>query len=454
MADETVTTQTVTNAPTPAPSQTEGVVVSAPSAGTDAKPVETSSTSTPLTVEQASKAFRERLTDAEKNTPLEVEDTSASLDPNEGFEPPTLGADGRWRHKDGSFAPDPTKPVAEQAAPAEAAPVDPNAPVVDPAAVVDPNAPPVETQPEPITVTLKGRNGEAREVEVTDPDLADLLRANANDGMRRNEFNAKSATLEAGFAELNAFKQMIEENPEDVVLAHMKPDAQARLAESLIATHWDALVERILALDADPSRRAVVAAETRVRTMQQAQRLNDVRASSERASQIETAVRAMIPESVSDSTIEQFMSDAGSDVARAIQSGKAVTPDSVKEILAPRIALYRFDEAKTPTVVGANAVPSTAGTQASASPVVVRPAVSLKQAPAVTGAPSVVDPAKAALRTQQLIQARSISAAVAPSGAGAPAVRAPAVPKGATIEEASKHLRQTLGRSGWAQATP
>jgi|SRR6185312_16325126 len=445
MADETVTTSTV--AASPAPSQTEGVVVSAPSAGTDAQPKATDTNAQPLSIEEASKAFREKLTDAEKNTPLEVEDTSTSLDPNEGFEPPVLGADGRWRHKDGSFAPDPTKPVEEGAAtdPANAE-ADPNAPVADP------NAPPIEAQPEPVTVQLKGRNGEVKEVEVTDPELADLLRANANDGLRRDEFNRKRATLESGFAELNAFKQMVAENPEEVVLAHMNPEAQTRLAESLIATHWDALVERILALDADPSRRAVVAAETRVRRIEQAQRLNEIKASSERAAQIETAVRAMIPESVDEATVNQFMDDAGSDVARALQAGTNVTPESVKEILAPRIALYRFNEAKSPTVVGVNAVPSTA-TTASQAPAVARPAVSLKQTPAATGATPVVDPAKAAARTQQLNASRSISAAVAPSGAGAPAVRAPAVPKGATIEEASKHLRQSLGKSGWSAAT-
>ena len=448
MADETVTTSTV--AASPAPSQTEGVVVSAPSAGTDAQPKATDTNTQPLSIAEASKAFREKLTDAERNTPLEVEDTSASLDPNEGFEPPVLGADGRWRHKDGSFAPDPTKPVEEGAAtdPADA-PVDPNAPVTDP--IADPNAPPAEAQPEPVTVQLKGRNGEVKEVEVTDPELADLLRANANDGLRRDEFNRKRATLESGFAELNAFKQMVAENPEEVVLAHMNPEAQTRLAESLIATHWDALVERILALDADPSRRAVVAAETRVRRIEQAQRLNEIRASSERAAQIETAVRAMIPESVDESTVNRFMDDAGSDVARALQAGTNVTPESVKEILAPRIALYRFNEAKGPTVVGVNAGQSTA-TTASQTPAVARPAVSLKQTPAVTGATPVVDPAKAAARTQQLNASRSISAAVAPSGAGAPAVRAPAVPKGATIEEASKHLRQSLGNSGWSAA--
>src|SRR5689334_6090533 len=85
----------------------------------------------------------------------------------------TQGADGRWRNPDGTFAPPP---------PAEA--------VTDVGEDAGATAPDTPTEPAPIVVKLRGRaeTDPEVEIEVSDPTIAERLRQNANDGMRKGEY--------------------------------------------------------------------------------------------------------------------------------------------------------------------------------------------------------------------------------------------------------------------------
>lgn len=430
MADEVTTT---TSTPTTAPADNAGVSVSTTQVTT---PVVTAPVTTaPASIADASKTYLASLTADQKATPLsdpvtETADDEAPVTLD--FEAPTFDeATGQWRNKDGTFAP---------------APADADATTVT---ATDPNAPPATeesaAEPAPIVVPLKARDGSVKEIEVTDPEVADMLRANANDGMRRDEFNRRIDGVQSREAELREFETILQTNPEHV-FSRLPQASQERLAESIIATHWDAIIDRIARMDQDPTYRVTVAAEARVRQTELAQQTQQAIAEQRYTGQLETACRALIPESVDQATAERFMFDASNDLSKILPT-RRVQPSELAEVLAPRIALYRFNESAK-----ADNTDSASSTTAPVAPPVIR---AVMRAPAVTTAsavPSTQTTGVAVPRTvmtdgQRIAHAqtgRAIAAAVAPAGAGAAPVRVQ-VPVHATVEEASKYVRTQLG---------
>lgn len=435
----TAPTETAPSLPTPV-----GSVVSAPDVASAPTPAKAPS------IADATKAYLAALSPDAKTAPLAepepVEDTPESLAADLAFEPPVFdAATGKWRNKDGTFAEAPATDAPATETPAEAAPVEEAAPATEP-----------ETPA--IRVELKDRNGNVVPIEVTDQQTAELLQANARDGLRRDEFNRRISSVEQREAELRAFETALRTNPDEVVLSRLSPDAQARIAVALIAQHWDAVYPSLEAMAADPSQRIVTATQAQLRQTQQQVEFQRVRAAEQRGVALESAVRSLVPESVDPETADRFLRDAVSDLTYHMQS-RDVQPTDVAALLAPRVALYGF-RADAPTGAAPNAlsaVPSAPATGVPVSPAAApAPAIPVARPVSVTAAPAasagsvvsaarVAPPVDAATIARQQ-QQRARAAASAPAGAGAPPVSV-RLPADATksIEDASRYVRQHVG---------
>jgi hypothetical protein len=289
-------------------------------------------------------------------------------------------------------------------------------------------------------VTLRRRDGSTRDVIIEDPELAQEIRQNMNDGMRRREFLEAKASIEAREAQLKQIDAMLEHNPEAVVYQSLNDDQKIRLTQLLVAEHWDAIVPIINAFAENPSERITTTTEAQARMRQQNTQLQSFTAAQESAANVRKAVAALIPETAEQDIAEQFWSDASNDVQRAIARGEKVDPASVATILAPRLKLYGFATAGSAPAAAAMPRITLASPAPSSSPAAQ---------PANDAAKQLADAKAAQKRIRLRQQQRTNAAAVPPAGAGAAPVRMPAVPAGSTIQEASKQLRKMGG--GWAQ---
>lgn len=331
-------------------------------------------------------------------------------------------AQGQWHRPDGTFA------NAEEIAAIDAQ-------VAADVAAEAAAAPPKETP----TVTLRRRDGTTRDVEVDDPELAEEIRTNYNDGMRKKDYTEKVALVETRLAEFNQMDAMLDKNPELFVFNSLTPPQQINLATALLAQHFDALVPIILGYDADPSKRITAVGETQRTIRDQEKEFQTFTTAQRAASAVRATVETLIPDTISPEVAEQFWADAGADLQRAIARGERVDPSTVPALLKARMTLYGF-EAPAGSVPAAapkpriTAVPALApNANGSASPVAT---------PVGDAAQALAD-AKAQQKRIKLTQRnRANAAAVPPVGAGAAPVRLPAVPAGASIEEASRALKK------------
>lgn len=319
---------------------------------------------------------------------------------------------------------------AEQATPDQAAPAEAETPNVE-------------------VVTLKARNGEDLEIEVTDPLVAETLRAAQRDGMRGDEYRKKMAVVEEHLAEKRAFERMLETNPDAVIFNALPEDKQVSLAVSLVAKYWDQIAPRLVAFDQNPVERVTEAMQTQVRLRDQQQQFERMTASERYAVQLEAATRALIPDHVDDAKADQFLADAGMDLGRAMQqrNGAQIPLAELQTILAPRLALYGFNQ---PTPAAPNSstpvTPPAPPRRPVARPVASQPRSAQAAAPAQPTKTTVSDPGAAVRRA---VTAQRVAAAVPPAGAGAATIRAPLVPANSTIEQASQKLR---GMTSWGRA--
>lgn len=306
---------------------------------------------------------------------------------------------------------------------------------------------PAEPAPEPIVVTLKTRNGDEKEIEVTDPEIAELLRANHNDGMRRQEFTRRIAEVEAKEAEYREFETMLETNPEYLILQALPPEKQVSIATALLAQHWDAVVDRIAEYHTDPSTRVRTAAEAQIAIRDNQAQYQQQVAKARYIAEVRRTIDTLVPETVQPDIAERFLRDAESDLAAAVRArnGQPVPTSELAGILAPRLALYGFDKPQSAGAVPAvPAVPP----KPPARPV-ARP-VAKAGTPAAMPRPSVNTATAPGETVRKAVQAQAIAAAVPPAGAGAATLRVPLVPPNATIEEASAAMRK---HRTWAEVT-
>lgn len=329
---------------------------------------------------------------------------------------------GRWHRPDGTFANE-TELAAITAELAAA-----------PAAET-----PTEEVAAPEPITLRRRDGTTREVMVDDPELAEEIRTNFNDGMRKKEYTAKMAEAETLASEYREFQSMLRANPEGVILQHLPAEKQISIATQLLAQHFDALIPIIQGYDTNPSSRLTAVTEAQRAVRDQQSNFESLVASQRRAAEIKTAVAGLIPDSAPEDVQEKFWSFAKMTVLAANDS--EITKDNVRSLLAtvldhPQFSIYGFGGAApaAPAKPRITALPVSSST----SPVAT---------PANDAAKQMADAKKTQKRIQLNQRNRGNAAAIPPAGAGAAPLRLPPVPKGASIEEASQDLRK-LGR-GW-----
>lgn len=362
-------------------------------------------------------AAPEQTTPAETATETPAEaPTAESADALQGF---TLDAEGRLHRKDGTYA--------------SQAEVDQWNADAQPAPAKQEEAP--ADEPQPIVVAIRGRDGRDVEIEVTDEATAEALRTNHREGMRAAEFNRRMAEVQAKEEEFRAFEMMIEQNPEGVILRHLPEEKQDALLVALLARRWDAIAPQLVKFDSDPTARAAEMINTQRRIEAQDGQFSSARAKAEYGKQVYTETVKLIPEHVDEATQQRFLADAGRDIEAAIRqnAGNAVPLETIKTLLAPRIALYGFDKpapsAATPTTTSTPKRP------------LARPVVSAPQ----SAAPVTADPGAAIRRT---VTAQRIAAATPPQGAGAAPVRQPLAPPNATVTDASRALKRA---KSWAE---
>jgi len=290
----------------------------------------------------------------------------------------------------------------------------------------EPTAPQETTEtPQPIIVTVKGRDGSDVEIEVADEKVAEALRANARDGLRGEEYRKKMAAAEEYLAERRAFETMIEKNPEVLILQHLPEDKQASLAVALVAKHWDTIAPHLIKFDTDASTRIAEAANAQIRMRDQQRDYEQLTAQQRYGVQLESAVRALVPDGTPDDVVDDFLQVAALKLGNAVRStGRPVPVEDVSKVLKHDLSRYGFDkpapEPKVPAPVR-------------------RPVARAVNRPAATTAPTVTNPGATVRRT---VTAQRIAAATPPQGAGAATVKAPLVPTTASIAEASQALRK------------
>lgn len=346
----------------------------------------------------------------------------AAPSPDEGPEF-VQNAQGQWHRPDGTFA------NAEEIAAISAQ-------LAADTAAAPPAPGPAADAPAANTVTLRRRDGTTRDVVVDDPELAEEIRANYNDGMRRREYTERVTAVENKLAQLNHIDALLDKNPEAFVQQSLTPEQQVRLATMLLAQHFDALVPIIQRYDATPNERITATAEAQARIRTQEVEFKTFTQAQQAASAVRGAVELLIPETLAPELAESFWADASTDLQRALARGEKVDPTTVSALLAPRMKLYGLDPAAGATTPAA-AKPRI--TVAPASPAATPPAVAQ---PANDAAKALAD-TKAKQKRIRLQQVnRANAAAVPPAGAGAAPVRLPPVPQGATIEEAARAMKK------------
>lgn len=357
----------------------------------------------------------------------------------------TQDASGRWHRADGTYATAAESADLDgQAGLTAASPV---AGDVEGAGAEEGDA---EAQPDPIVVTIKGRNGEAVEIAVEDEQAAALLRANANDGMRREEFHRRIQAVESREAELREFEALLQTNPEAVILQHLPAEKQISLATALVAQHWDAIYAHLVGFEQDPTQRVSTAMQTQIAMRDQQQAFQTRVQQQQYLTELQGAVRALVPDGVDEAVAERFLNYAGQDLARAIQArGTAIAPADVPTLLAETLALFRFGTAEAGSPDAGHRSPA-----APPPPPPARPVARLlaKPAPAPSATPRAPAPGAApssnATTVRRAVTAQRIAAAQPPAGAGAATVSRPALPANATLADVIAHQKKLKSWGG------
>ncbi|HEY9428654.1 MAG TPA: hypothetical protein VIR34_15965, partial [Gemmatimonadaceae bacterium] len=295
-----------------------------------------------------------------------------------------------------------------------------------------------EQPPEPITVMLKGRNGEEIPFAVESEADADILRALKNDGMRGEEFKRKSADLERGFSELRDIGAHMKADPEGFMISQLVPERQVSVARALLLNNWDALAPEIQTFWNDDVARRQAMLDIREASSAKAADVNNLVAGYRSAAEAERTIAGLIPESAAEQEADAFFSDATAYLTGLAQQGRAIAPADIPAVLSRLVAAYGFGAS------AAAAVPAASTTKSATPP-----------APAPDADPLAERKARVAAvvrRTSQVAKQRTAAARVAPQGAGAAPVEAPRLPKGQDISQRTASLKERIKPGmGWTE---
>lgn len=369
------------------------------------------------TIAEASAKFLASLSEADKTTPVTFE--------------------SRPRDELGRFVKAETSEPATEAEPAtepvaEAAP-EGTAPAPEPEATTEEEAPAEDEAPKHV-VTLKGQaeRGEADlDLDVGSPEIAERLARLQNDGMRRKDYTERLAALQTRSDDLAEVEAVIQSNPVGFVLREMTPERRLDVGRAILAEHFAELRPEIEHYLTDPSR--LYDLRLRARDQADAASVEAKRTveANRQAARILAATEALVPDGTSEDIRVRFVRDAERDLVEAAHRGVPIAPDALPTLLEHRIRMYGFGAVVEP-------------------PKVVKPAV----ARPVADRTKAITDAAAAKREQERLQkvqvARRNAAAIPPTGRGPVVTQQPLVPKGATIEEATKALLRSTKAASWS----
>lgn len=306
-----------------------------------------------------------------------------------------------------------------------------------------------------LTVVLPGRReGEEFPIVVDDPETAERLRQLTNGYMRGEQVRVARGELEATQAEIEAIRTEVQVDPGGFVLSELEgnPRVQQHLALFLLSQPevWKAVANRVLSWD-DPDRFRADASEIKAERYEvretAKQEIETNRAIEQNFHQVDSTVRALLPEDFSAERAETFYTDAMRDVQAYAQRNNLMTvpPEALPVILQRRMVAYGVD----PVEAAARAASVfSAGGGSNRGPVTARRTQPAPTSAAATGR-QIAGAPKAPQRTGKAIiaaQARKQRAAAIPGvGAGAPnSVLTP--PPGMSIEEATKWHRDNVAK--------
>lgn len=313
-----------------------------------------------------------------------LSDVETEADPN-----------ARPRNPDGTFAAKPVEGEAVAETPADGEPVAEETPA-------EPETP-VEV------VALLDRNGQEKSIEVSDPEIAEILRANKNDGMRRDEFNRRLEAVQKRERDFREVEALLAQPT--ALAAQMHPDAQVMMLDYLLATNLDrpevrTRLEEWYANDI-ARREALLGMKEKISESQRAVKVQI--AESERIASVQRTIEAQIPETASPEDAQDFYTAAAAHLgAVESQRGTRLTPEEVPPLLERFRTRFGFTS-PAPTAAPPSLVPVTTAPAAPAS----------AKADAIAKRATATAQRMKALPTQQALAAK-----VAPQSAGAaPAVR-------------------------------
>lgn len=417
--------------------------------GVSAAPAAPAATGNPIA--DAGQEFLATLTEEERNRPFadpgeeEIEGAAptpapaeAATDVGEPITRETDGAEfnedaGRWQ-LNGKFVAGAPPEGWEPPARAVAAPPAPAPASAD-------VAPKDEGQGSGVKVTLSGLGDKGEsdiELEV-DPEIAERLNRLKSDAGRTRALQRRASQLDQREAELQAHQQEMDVDPVGFHLNKMPKERQLEVAQALLVEHLDDLMPVIDQLR-DPSVRMGAMRQFRDGLRASQERLAQARTVSTAVREVLQATESLIPETADSETADQFIADARRDLADAAARGEPVNRNTVKAVLARRLALYGFDAPKASPPGRSPAAP------APATPTVptARPATDRAREFAAKARPA----AAASPNRIRRVQADRAAAARVPSvGPGAAPTQRIATPPEAEADVASmsKHLRTKVG---------
>lgn len=282
---------------------------------------------------------------------------------------------------------------------------------------------------------------EAIEIEMSDPDTAERVRAAVRGGLRRDQFHRAMQDVEQRDEELRQLEDEIGVDPVNFIFERIQNrDHRVALARQLVADPavFEALKDELANWSGDDRERRAASStlETdRLRKRDDWREEVDARGAARRAARdIRAAVDRMIPETMEDETAAMLKDDLLRD-ARDIQAQtrRALRPADLPGILARRLKQYGVDPAVAARAITADDLPPIRSASAR------RPA-----------APAARRPDEAAARStgQQFVkagEAKRRAAAVPGVGAGSPAA-GPRFPQGQSVKQRIGTLRKLLGR--------
>lgn len=291
-----------------------------------------------------------------------------------------------------------------------------------------------ETVSAPETVRLRGRRPEDPdlEIEVDDPQIAERIRQNVNEGMRRDEFNRAVTELQQIKSEFEAVEVEIQADPVGFILESVPAETKTMLARHLLAEDevFEAIQEDIRNFEFDPTKRDARKTE-----------LELDRVKAERGAEETRTLRRNVHDQArtASRTLEGLISGNGLDDRQADrffrfgmrEVGRQMTTRGIREI-TPEEVIRFLDEEGVLANFGID--PSKRATLSTDARTATARAPDSSAASKASEDGRAVEAQRVGARLKEASERRRAAAATAPAGAGAAPVRHE-FPKGQGVKE-------------------